>query len=151
MATETHKNGKLRFANDNELSPNIAYIRSGTDWGSEVAVCYSVSDDKGGTENARRLVACWNACEGISTDILAAEPTSLNDLINGLRTDRDELMEALREATSIAMALVVRFPEPTPYLSKTLDRLGELHKLGCETDTQNIVSNAVSGGTPSKT
>lgn len=54
--------------------------------------------------NARRLVACWNACEGLSTEALEID----GNLANGWRlasyamrdaiAQRDELLAALRDA-----------------------------------------------------
>ena len=46
------------------------------------------------TENARRLAACWNACEGVPTDLLEANPAPFSQL----RAQRDELLEALKAA-----------------------------------------------------
>jgi len=53
------------------------------------------------TENARRLVAAWNACEGIPTENLELggylEMNRADDAyVRELRRDRDELIEALR-------------------------------------------------------
>jgi len=47
--------------------------------------------------NARRLVACWNACEGISTEALehGHEVVLTNRIYQALMRDRDELIEAL--------------------------------------------------------
>jgi hypothetical protein len=42
-------------------------------------------------ETARRLVACWNACEGVETEVLESYPAPLSEL----RAQRDELLEAL--------------------------------------------------------
>ena len=44
--------------------------------------------------NARRLVACWNACQGLPTDALEKNPASLSQLL----TQRDELLIALEHA-----------------------------------------------------
>ncbi len=52
--------------------------------------------------NARRLAACWNACEGIDTEHLeknglpAFAPT-----ISDLRTQRDTLLAACRQAEPV--------------------------------------------------
>ena len=56
---------------------------------------------------ARRLVACWNACEGIDTEkvetwstvskVGAALLTESAHEVTQLRKDRDELLAALRE------------------------------------------------------
>lgn len=50
--------------------------------------------------NARRLVACWNACEGIPTEVLEAQqagglPWHVADQIEQ-RIQRDELLAALQ-------------------------------------------------------
>jgi len=39
-------------------------------------------------ETARRLVACWNACEGVETEVLESYPAPF---ISELRAQRDEL------------------------------------------------------------
>lgn len=44
--------------------------------------------------NARRLVACWNACNGVPTELLEAYPAPFSQL----RAQRDELLEALKLA-----------------------------------------------------
>ncbi len=43
---------------------------------------------------ARRLVACWNACEGIPTDVLEKAPVA-EALWQDLTAQRDELLAAL--------------------------------------------------------
>lgn len=48
--------------------------------------------------NARRIVACVNACAGIPTYQLTAEndnPTNLGEVIDAIRDQRDELLAAL--------------------------------------------------------
>ena len=48
--------------------------------------------------NARRIVACINACAGIPTYQLTAEndnPTNLGEVIDAIRDQRDELLAAL--------------------------------------------------------
>lgn len=64
--------------------------------------------------NARRLAACWNACEGISTDLLEnltltgdtiAARLKLRDATErDLATQRDELLEALTQ--TLAQCLI---------------------------------------------
>jgi hypothetical protein len=52
--------------------------------------------------NARRLVACWNACEGISTESLETEVsaamgwTRTASKLIAMTTQRNELLEALQ-------------------------------------------------------
>lgn len=49
--------------------------------------------------NASRIVACWNACEGISTEALVAMPTPFSTLLSaeftGVVAQRDALAAAL--------------------------------------------------------
>ena len=45
-------------------------------------------------QDARRIAACWNACEGLPTDALEKNPASLSQLL----TQRDELLIALEHA-----------------------------------------------------
>lgn len=53
--------------------------------------------------NARRLVACWNACEGISTVRLERTVNNLHgrasasDKLDELHAQRDELLAALKQ------------------------------------------------------
>lgn len=55
-------------------------------------------------ENLRRLVACWNACEGISTVRLERTVNNLHgrasasDKLDELHAQRDELLAALKAA-----------------------------------------------------
>lgn len=46
--------------------------------------------------NARRLVACWNACQSVPTDVLEAGLVS-EQLWVQLTAQRDELLAALRK------------------------------------------------------
>lgn len=54
--------------------------------------------------NARRVLACWNACDGISTETL--QDFKLDDIeahalerVQTLEDERDELVKALRDMT----------------------------------------------------
>lgn len=63
---------------------------SGNAGGFDIRGCPSAD------ENARRLAACWNACDGIDTEHL--ERHGLPDFaqkISGLVAQRDEMLEAL--------------------------------------------------------
>ncbi len=51
-------------------------------------------------ENARRLVACWNACEGLPTEALENLPVPIGAVLAGSDQQHDELVkaaEALRD------------------------------------------------------
>jgi hypothetical protein len=45
--------------------------------------------------NARRLVACWNACEGISTEALERLVNTIDRAYVSLQAQRDKLLAAL--------------------------------------------------------
>ena len=46
--------------------------------------------------HARRMVACWNACEGVPTELLEECPASFTEL----RGQRDELLTLLKQVVS---------------------------------------------------
>lgn len=55
-------------------------------------------------EDARRLAACWNACEGISTELLEAAPYKDSAAFMAflkVESQRDELLAALRQITEL--------------------------------------------------
>ena len=49
-----------------------------------------------------RMAACWNACEVISTDTLERGPDSVFIYAGDLTKQRDELLQALRDAKANA-------------------------------------------------
>lgn len=57
--------------------------------------------------NQRRLVACWNACEGLHTESLERGPALADQIVDALNrahaaeTQRDELLEALEQMVAI--------------------------------------------------
>lgn len=112
----THTQGKLEFfILDEPLDEIPAYVErciqasGGKDFyfvsgkhsdGGVIDVCH-VGNGPSGEANARRLVACWNACDGIDTDLLeekadlaAAGVTAFMEL----KQTNEMLLEALKEA-----------------------------------------------------
>ena len=94
--SENHTPGRLAVTHNNWETSTI-YSN-----GKEVARVHIDSeasdDDEQHRDNARRLVACWNACEGIPTDMLEAMPfgpAALVPMYARLEAQRDELREAL--------------------------------------------------------
>ena len=60
--------------------------------------------------SARRLVACWNACEGLPTEVLE-HAASTGDSLGGhikLTAQRDELLAALKRVVQADDACVLR-------------------------------------------
>ena len=78
-------------------------------------------------EDARRIVACVNACAGIPTYQLTAEndnPTNLGEVIDAIRNQRDELLAAT-EAIAINSEECLDFDECTAMLVS----IDDYHKL----------------------
>ena len=60
--------------------------------------------DEPSPEDASRLVACWNACEGIQLDVLEAMPSgpaALLPMYARLEAQHDKLLQALRSIAAI--------------------------------------------------
>lgn len=76
------------------------------DEGHSVAMTFLISQSEHDEANARRLVACWNACEGISTESLeSGQPMMAVFQKEQSRADRaevgrDELLAALKHIAS---------------------------------------------------
>jgi hypothetical protein len=64
--------------------------------------------------NARRLAACWNACEGLTTENLELCGTldyadvkrnvAQTAYVNDLQTQRDQLLEALKNIVDVGLS-----------------------------------------------
>lgn len=99
--TEKHTPGRLHIG----TAPPNGEQTIGTHAGLMVAVA-TAGADVPTQANAARLVACWNACEGISTEALESEGHAVlgwtrtaSKLIQAT-TQRDKLLEALRSCLS---------------------------------------------------
>lgn len=65
--------------------------------GIDCIATMQVSNQPMWEQDARRLAACWNACEDISTEALEDDaPRKLREDRDELLTQRDELLAALR-------------------------------------------------------
>ena len=80
---------------------------NGLEWGVEagkwgVAICADAPGDGTSEANARRIVACVNACAGIPTDDLERCPSGglfhLADMANEVVKQRDELLASVEKA-----------------------------------------------------
>ena len=65
-----------------------------------ISIVFPQHNDATAKENARRLAACWNACEGISTENLeyGLPVKELVQQCNEAIQQRDELLDAAIEA-----------------------------------------------------
>lgn len=75
--------------------------------GGRVGMVFSncLADDDTCKENARRIVACVNACAGIPTYQLfgvSDAPINLGEIIDHIRGQRDELLAALKRVVALS-------------------------------------------------
>jgi hypothetical protein len=101
----SHTPGKLALE---EVSSDSGHIKHLCPVDSEGMSLLTVVEHEGvkfaavySDEDARRLVACWNACEGLPTEVLE-HAASTGDSLGGhikLTAQRDELLAALKLAT----------------------------------------------------
>lgn len=85
------------FGQDTEA----VYIFTNEPWGSLVASLKTSPMSPNAEADTRRLVACWNACYGVPTEVLEAQqagglPWNVADQIDA-RLQRDELLAALKD------------------------------------------------------
>ena len=68
-----------------------------------VAICCDAAlrGESNADDNARRIVACVNACAGIPTELLEAG-NGVADAVRHFQIQRDELLAALKEISQIA-------------------------------------------------
>ncbi len=96
----THTDSKLYYEQQGDQAVILSAQR---DTIAEVFAVHDTASDIG-KANGERLVACWNACRGIPTDMLAAEepdhqPIIYAALVKQIQELRGELKIALnREA-----------------------------------------------------
>ena len=69
-----------------------------------VTLAFPQYPDTKAEENSRRLTACWNACEGISTENLEDNlpVKELADRYNAVLKQRDELLAVLEAVQAVA-------------------------------------------------
>jgi hypothetical protein len=99
----------------------IKYIESRVGGGllQEIASCMVV--EHGNHEaNARRIVACVNACEGIPTSELetAARDGKFLHAYDTIRMHRDELLEIVKDMRNVKAEVLSMSPEGRKYLAK---------------------------------
>lgn len=73
---------------------------------------YSHPEAEVSAANARRFVACWNACEGVEIELLESNPSPFSEL----RAERDRLhtanVELVQELKNIAEANPLNWDAP---------------------------------------
>jgi hypothetical protein len=95
-----HTPGRLEVAVeifDNDGTPETALQALGGSATVAVALDFGPNNPGMREANSRRLVACWNACEGISTEALEDEaPRKLREDRDQILVQRNELLELLQ-------------------------------------------------------
>ena len=84
------------FSNANDAL--IAKVMSGADSAPLLSKAIGSAE---ADRNASRIVACVNACEGMSTDDLMAGRAVLMDSYDALRAENERLREALQNALNV--------------------------------------------------
>lgn len=112
-----HTQGRLHVGDGNNAR-RIIYDERG--WAvADAKLFHARRQESEDIENARRLVACWNACEGVSTDDLEAMPAAymlakLQMVIPLFQEARDAMTaitEAQRKLHGISQTLADRMDE----------------------------------------
>lgn len=101
----SHTEGKLTLGNNGMIrgGPFRQYFNGKVQ--SQLAMVMTVHEDdveQGITQqdNARRIVACWNACDGLPTEVLEAMANPSSSY-TALIKERDELVKALRNVAIV--------------------------------------------------
>lgn len=116
-----HTKGKLRVQDDDEYSVLVA---EGAHPDDSMAHVWTKPD-------ARRLVACWNACEGISTEDIehGVVPPVDKRIYARIEKERGELMATLQgvlawhDGSPIVNGRVPQLPQEVAEQARTLERL----------------------------
>jgi hypothetical protein len=108
----SHTPGKLVLSEDGrpELYNQCQIIESDK---SDLIVYYQFKNK----EDARRLVACWNACDGLHTESLESQKPLTDQIVDALneaytmKAKRDELLAALKAYDAWADKTICKDPE----------------------------------------
>ena len=84
-----HTQGRLFFAYDDN-----GFYEIGSDANS-LRIAFTYGEGETDESNARRLVVCWNACEGIPTARVEAGAVDILAYSMDIKAQRDELLDAL--------------------------------------------------------
>lgn len=97
-----HLNGRIRAAHNNPMNPtgiaNYVFEKAPEGFHHPYIGSIDCVDDPEMDYIKRRMVACWNACQGARTDVL--ERGAVHDwglLMTQLESERDVLLEAINQ------------------------------------------------------
>lgn len=113
-STHTHTAGTLSVGDDSKWGGEPVRIES--DWTTELVAVIKVEDAKDfprADANARRLVACWNAFENVTTEAIEAYPHEIDARIQQLIRDRQVLVDALAKTETYLLERLASNPGST--------------------------------------
>ena len=89
----THTQGRIEFRPNGEANSYALVDETGNWWLSLIMNGKQVTERQ--IENLQRMAACWNACNGVSTEILIQHYAIDEDkeaILDELQSQRDELL-----------------------------------------------------------
>ncbi len=94
--SEQHTQGLLTLSRLGNVTGGPVRTYAGGPGQDQIFMVCSLDSDNGDKEaNARRVVACWNACNGLHTESLERGKPLADQIVDALN-QRDELIEALK-------------------------------------------------------
>lgn len=155
MSGEKHTQGRLVLSSQDDYPTGCAEFEN-QQGGIDIIVLYHDN----AKEDARRLVACWNACEGTPTVWLegwAESPSTatFEQIIGNLLSHRDELLTALERVLATHSAecaaelslntATENYTDHHPELDAYTEAAAAASK--AEADARDLIAK-VNGGTP---
>ncbi len=97
--SEQHTQGLLTLSRLGNVTGGPVRTYAGGPGQDQIFMVCSLDSDNGDKEaNARRVVACWNACNGLHTESLERGKPLADQIVDALN-QRDELLAALNYAS----------------------------------------------------
>lgn len=141
VAEAGHTQGTLRTAKDvqdwsvsNDECGSTAYTDLTDENGTVIALVVVGEKSPWGRPdprpNTRRLVACWNACDGISTETLEGEASNLHEWLEKKRIeaiDRAEVNLELKAQRDELVAALAFYANPGDYKDPFTGGRGKLY------------------------
>lgn len=122
-------------------SPDVVHAEQGNR-GRRICCTESMGDKAENEANARRIVATWNACAGISTEALETGPTMMEAYQR--EEDRADKAERERDELRTALEALVRDADSEPdteYLKGAGKNRVAVHRNGIERARAALAAN----------
>lgn len=90
--------GRITFKEDGDANHYSMLTEDGRWWLAILANGEQTSARQ--VANFRRLAACWNACDGVSTEVLEDTTSSEREILHhyvAMKAQRDELLDTLKD------------------------------------------------------